>query len=127
MGSAIRKVSSIRTNVNSMSNSEVQETDIHVLIKDMHNNQTNMERQLLIITKALASLAGNASKPTNGTSSQASYRCWFHESNTHDTQDCYHFKSLRDEDKLEMLRKKGLCYCCISGQHLAKDCTRRGL
>lgn len=44
MGSAVRNVSSTRSNVNSISNSGVQETDIHVLIKDTHNNRTNMER-----------------------------------------------------------------------------------
>lgn len=56
MGSAIRKVSN-KSNVNSMSAEEVQEPGLHSMIKELHINQSNLERQLLSVTKTLTSLA----------------------------------------------------------------------
>ena len=53
------------------------------------------------------------------------YWCWLHEINTHDTPGCYSFKILNDRDKVEMLRKKGVCYNCMAVQHLARFCTIR--
>ncbi len=40
---------------------------IQALIKDMHNKQTTMERQLLNVAKGQADLAGNTKRPTNDT------------------------------------------------------------
>ena len=95
MGSAVRNASNTRSNINSVSNSGVQETYMQAMIRDIQNNQTNMERQLLNVTKAMNDLSVNK-RYTNDSSSQSSYRYWLHESNTHETQNYYQFRSLSD-------------------------------
>ena len=51
--------------------------------------------------------------------------CWLHETNTHGTPGCYSVKILNDRDKVEMLRKKGVSYNNMAGQHFARFCTIR--
>ena len=41
-----------------------------------------------------------------GDPDQSSYWCSFHKTNTHDTQDCNHFKSFTNEDKVNMLKRR---------------------
>ena len=41
---------------------------------------------------------------------------------TNDTHDCYNFKQLDDRDKVEILKKKGVCYNCMTDQHMARYC-----
>ena len=90
------------------------------MVKDLHGNQANMEKQLLSVTKVLNNLADNNIYKW-GNPSQSTYRCWFHESNTHDTQECYSFNLLNDREKLEIARKKNLCFNCLTDQHLARN------
>ena len=38
---------------------------------------------------------------------------------------CHKFKRLKREDKLEIVKKKNLCFCCLKAGHGSKDCDRR--
>lgn len=123
MGSSIRNVSN-KSSVNNMSGVEVSDPGLHSMIKDLHINQSNMEKQLLNVTKTLTSLADSNNRWRKGDMSEGHW-CWLHETDTHDTPDCYSFKLLNDRDKVEVLRKKRVCYNCMMGQHLARFCTVR--
>ncbi|XP_076028384.1 uncharacterized protein LOC143017480 [Oratosquilla oratoria] len=122
MGSAVRTTCNRRSNINIVS-TESQNNDLSTLVKDLQGNQANIERQLLNITKVLNNLT--YSNRYKHISTQSTYRCWFHESSTHDTQDCYVFKSLSDKERLEIVKSNNLCFNCLSNQHRARNCTRR--
>lgn len=124
MGSVVRNVA-LKSSVNSAQCTEPRNTDIHIMMKNLQENQASMEKQLVNVTKAITNLTDN-SNIYKRKSTEVSEGCWFHESYTHDTQNCHSFKALSDKEKMEMLKRKGLCFNCISGQHLAKNCTKGG-
>lgn len=53
MGSAVRTYGSYKSNVNNMTGSEAQDSDLHTLVKGLHDNQANIEKQLLNVTKTI--------------------------------------------------------------------------
>jgi hypothetical protein len=44
---------------------------------------------------------------------------------SHMLADCPQFKKMTLGDRRETLKKKGICFACLSGHHLSKDCRRR--
>ena len=38
---------------------------------------------------------------------------------------CHRFRKLKRDDKLEIVKKKNLCFCCLKAGHGSKDCERR--
>lgn len=117
MESSIRKVSFSKSNVNSMSAVEVPDSGLHSMIKDLHINQSNMEKQLLNVTKTLTGLSDCKNRWRKD---DMSGMYWW---GLHDTPDCYSFKMFNDRDKVEMLRNKGECFNCMGGLQLARFCT----
>ncbi|XP_070550174.1 uncharacterized protein [Ptychodera flava] len=55
-------------------------------------------------------------------SSNEEKQCLFHEAKGHDLKDCKAFAKQPVADRIELCKKKGLCFKCTE-KHLAKDCT----
>ncbi|XP_070581473.1 uncharacterized protein [Ptychodera flava] len=55
-------------------------------------------------------------------SSNEEKQCLFHEATGHDLKDCKAFAKQPVADRIELCKKKGLCFKCTE-KHLAKDCT----
>lgn len=110
MGSAVRISGCIKSNIKNLVREEAKDIDWHIIVKDLYNNQTKMDRQQKIVTQTLTSIAENNYDGYKGNrSGESQHRCWFHENNTHPTHDCQKFRLLNDNEKIEMLKRKGLC------------------
>lgn len=41
----------------------------------------------------------------------------------HKIHDCEKFKSLDNASKMEAIRSRAICFKCLEGKHLARNCT----
>ena len=49
-------------------------------------------------------------------------KCWLHNSNTHNVIECNQFVKLPNQEKISIIKKHGVCYQCLKGRHLSRDC-----
>ena len=52
-------------------------------------------------------------------------RCLLHEFASHNIDNCYDFKQLSNEEKMEVVKRKRACFICLMGNHAAKYCRNR--
>lgn len=63
---------------------------------------------------------------TSNTDKRSSRRCWVHEFDGHDINQCGKFRSLNSAERLEVSKKKGDCFRCLSERHLSRNCKSDG-
>jgi hypothetical protein len=59
------------------------------------------------------------------TGSSTTHVCFYCKGKGHLVVDCFKFKGTKIKEKYEFLKKNGICYCCLLGKHLLKDCTKK--
>lgn len=64
MGLAVRSINNTRSSINTVSNISDQETDLHIMIKDLQGSHTKLQ-QLFNVTKAISNLTSNNKRDTN--------------------------------------------------------------
>ena len=62
-------------------------------------------------------------EPPPGT--EKTYRCWIHNSNSHDIAECRHFLSMTSEDKLKMVKENRACWSCLRPGHRSASCKEK--
>lgn len=67
------------------------------------------------------------SRKSLSTSTSANYRgsCNFCQKTNHDLSNCFSFEKISFADKSDFVKKQGLCFGCLKGGHLSKDCKAR--
>lgn len=51
--------------------------------------------------------------------------CWFHNSNSHDVNQCTACRKLNDDEKMEHLRDFGDCFLCLEPAYTSRYCGKR--
>ena len=52
-------------------------------------------------------------------------RCLIHRSNSHKTEDCHEFRSMGDEQRVQLLSNSRACWSCLKPFHRSADCYNR--
>ena len=50
-------------------------------------------------------------------------RCWVHDFDGHYTSACGKFRSMSSPERLEIAKRKGVCYRCLGEKHLSRYCN----
>ena len=78
------------------------------------NKNKEIERHIVNLTEAVRELhRGN----------RCTGKCWLHDVDGHEIYNCGKFKSLNSESRLEAAKSRGICFKCLGGYHLARNCT----
>lgn len=64
MGLAVRSINNTRSSINTVSNISDQETDLHIMIKNLQGSHTKLQ-QLFNVTKAISNITSNNKRDTN--------------------------------------------------------------
>lgn len=81
----------------------------------MQEDQKNTNRML---EEMKHRFVNNASRTDKG----SSRRCWVHEFDGRKINECGKFRSLNSVERLEISKRKGVCFRCISEKHLSRHC-----
>ena len=94
--------------------------------KDSKPKQPKAKVTTLATTGASAgSTAGPAPSDSSIASQKPKTQCDNCDIAGHFISRCFKFKKLSRDDKLEVIKKKNLCYCCLRSGHGTKDCGKR--
>ena len=52
-------------------------------------------------------------------------KCWYHDSETHEINECTEFAQLPLKDKLELAREKRACFSCLKTGHQSRRCNKK--
>ncbi|XP_068236976.1 uncharacterized protein [Palaemon carinicauda] len=97
-----------------------RESDVMERIAGLENAITNITDLFTKITEE------NAERNRNKISDNTRlHRCWYHGSDGHDILDCTTFQNLSINDRMESVKKKGICFNCLKGVHIARKCLKK--
>ncbi|XP_068233584.1 uncharacterized protein [Palaemon carinicauda] len=97
-----------------------RESDVMERIAGLENAITNITDLFTKITEV------NAERNRNKISDNTRlHRCWYHGSDGHDILDCTTFQNLSINDRMESVKKKGICFNCLKGVHIARKCLKK--
>ena len=88
-------------------------------MEQRHEKLENDVSNLTCIMANLTSSKAGLSKTSVGSQN----KCWLHSTDAHDIQDCRTFRDMSSNDKLEMIRKRGICFSCLKGFHISRNCN----
>ena len=77
--------------------------------------------------ESVGSTAGPAPSDSSSTSQRQNIHCDNCDIAGHFIGRCYKFKKLSRDEKLDVIKRKNLCYCCLRSGHGTKDCEKRCL
>ncbi|XP_068245411.1 uncharacterized protein [Palaemon carinicauda] len=97
-----------------------RESDVMERIAGLENAITNITDIFTKITEE------NAERNRNKISDNTRlHRCWYHSSVGHDILDCTTFQNLSINDRMGSVKKKGICFNCLKGVHIARKCLKK--
>lgn len=114
--SSVRNFKSETSNVCNASSQEVDDPNLYDIVKRVQEDQRSMHKTLEEMRVQFASNTISANRRTVGK------RCWVHEFDGHDIHECGKFRSLSSTERLEMTKRKGECFRCLNGKHVARMC-----
>lgn len=119
--SNVKNIKSETSNVcNARSSQEIEDPNLYNNVKRVQEDQRSMYKTLEERRVQFASNTISANRRTIGR------RCWMHEFDRHDINECGKFRSLSNIERLEITKRKGLCFQCLGEKHVARMC-RSGL
>ena len=75
------------------------------------------------------STAGSTAGPSSSASSVSSEKqktpCAYCDVSGHQVGRCFKYKKLTRDEKIDLIKKKNLCYCCLKSGHGTKECEKR--
>lgn len=95
------------------------ESQLYGMVKKLQEGQITTNRML---EETRTQFVGN----TLNVNRKTSKRCWIHDSDGHDINECGKFRSLNSLERLEMSKKRGICFRCLGERHVSRIC-RSGL
>ncbi|XP_068233730.1 uncharacterized protein [Palaemon carinicauda] len=114
------KVNHTCTYEDQRSTKQGRESDVMERIAGLENAITNITDLFTKITEE------NAERNRNKISDNTRlHRCWYHGSYGHDILDCTTFQNLSINDRMESVKKKGICFNCLKGVHIARKCLKK--
>ena len=78
-----------------------------------------------LATTASESSGSTAGPPSSASTSSSQKLCDNCEKPGHFIGRCIKFRRLKRDQKVEVIKKKNLCFCCLKSGHGSKDCERR--
>lgn len=92
------------------SSQEVDDPNLYEFVKRVQEDQRNIHKTLEEMRVQFASNTINANRRT------VSKGCWLHEFDGHDIDECGKFRYMNSIEHLEMTKRKGECFLCLSGK-----------
>ena len=89
---------------------------------------STLQRAVEELTKAISSnnSTNNLRSGSSGINRKpATNTCWVHNSDAHNITECNTFKNSSNEEKMKLIKQKGVCFGCLKTGHLSRDCTSR--
>ena len=111
----VRNANSEKNNVHALTYNN--QPDVYDAIKQMKEDQINTN-------KILNDICDKMKFNSNVTSVK---KCWVHEFDGHHISTCGKFRSMSSSEKLEMAKRKGICYRCLGDKHLSRFCNSQEL
>ena len=110
--------------------SEINQSDYVNLIQQMQTSQENQNKQftqcLNNLTIAFNNLTNSSSKPVEKSLTGATGKwCYVHNTSNHDFIFCNTFKYFDNVMKLDVIKRNGLCFSCLTPGHMSNVCTLR--
>ena len=118
MDSGVR--SNVMRSVNMIGLSETgEEQDVVGAIRNLQIMQDNknkeFERHIMNLTETM--------RKFHQENRSCGRKCWLHNIEGQDVYSCERFKSLDNESKLEAVMSRGICFKCLEGNHIARNCN----
>ena len=86
--------------------------------------QNQYSRQRVVHAKGLATTTSDANSMADIPRETPKRPCMICDDD-HVTQECRKLKNASYEKRVEILKSKGLCFACLSGGHISRNCRRR--
>ena len=89
--------------------------------------ETKQKSKVTTLATAGAS-AGSTAGPASSVSSASDKQktqCGYCDIPGHFIGRCYKFKKIKRDEKLDVIKSKNLCYCCLKSGHGTKECEKR--
>lgn len=94
---------------------KTEESNLLEIVRGKQEDQKNTNRML---EEMRLRFVNNASHTNKG----SSRRCSVHEFDGHNINKCGKFRSLNSVERLEISKRKGVCFRCLSEKHLSCHC-----
>ena len=99
-----------------------KEDSVCLAISKLTEDQSEMRVTLSSLAAAIANLNKSESSNDSRYANSMGQKCFVHESGTHTTAECFEFQKMNITDRIELLKKKGICFICLKGRHISKTC-----
>lgn len=113
--SSVRNNQGGRASACNVVRTDTQESRLLEIVRGMQEDQKNTNRILEDMRFQFVNSASHANK-------RSSRRCWVHEFEGHDINECGKFRSLNSFERLEISKRKGVCFRCLNEKHLSRNC-----
>ena len=77
---------------------------------------------LVQVVKGISNYGSVRNESWNKGGNKTNKRCWLHDSDSHEVEECFQFCALDPRQRLEEARKHFACFLCLKNGHLSRNC-----
>ena len=110
-----------------------EESSTEAPVRNLQDQIQENQKAIQKVIEGLAQVTKVISQPSSSTMPVTSSlnasrkKCWFHNSDNHDIEQCSGFASQDNQAKIDLIKRNGACFCCLKTGHIARACTARKL
>lgn len=91
-------------------------------IREKQESQNLQIQQCVVNLSELMNQVNKSQGLNNASSTETVNKCWLHASSCHTIFDYNVLKNLEVTDRIDLVKNYNICFVCLNGKHLAKNC-----